>query len=277
MNSWLIGTLLLAAISLLFPLWFRSVTRRMARNVLDQMRALYGSPHHYRPADARAFPDADQAFYAGSQASLEQAGFRLLADIENVTLTELARSGAKGVAMPTFQRAMAGDDDTSVALIYHARVVVRTRENPSSPNIEVRVIEFGSHFDDGTALYTQPWTTAVHLDPTPGDRRIVLPADATAEELVTAHRAGVAQVLSTWKNLRLLRTRTTDELLILLKRILERRGAHRRSIGWISEAELVRISGAGKPAIVRSIYREVQHLLRKEAADAPRASSTPSR
>jgi hypothetical protein len=269
MDCWLIGTLALAAISLLFPLWIRTITRRMARNILNQMRAIYGQPHVNRPADARTFPDADQAFYAASQTCLEQAGFRVLADIENVTVNDLARRGPKGgVALPTFQRVLLGDDATTVAVVYHTRVQTPTGNGRTLAPKDVRVVEFGSHFDDGTALDTQPWTTAVHLDPVPGDRRAVLPADATIEQLLAAHRAGVAQVLSTWKNTRLIPTRTVDEFVALLNRIQEKRRAHRHSIGWITEAELVRMSGEGKQAIAKSIYREIQHILKKEAAVA---------
>ena len=102
----------------------------------------------------------------------------------------------------------------------------------------------------------------------PGDRRTVLPADAGAGQLLSAHRDGVARVLATWTNARLLRTRSIAEFLGAAgpqpRKAIGPSPQHRLDYGSRAGA-YVRARQAGGRAID-------QHILKKESA-APQTAS----
>src|SRR6266542_4085842 len=115
--------------------------RQVAHTILSQQKSLYSAPHEYAPANPDEFPDLDIGFYASAQTALESQGFRLLDDVENMTLSQALP------ALRTFTRTMAGDNDRTVARISQIRPSGRFGR-------EIASLEFCTEFNDFSFLCT---------------------------------------------------------------------------------------------------------------------------
>jgi hypothetical protein len=101
------------------------------------MAAAYAEPHQLVQVSAAAFPEADLDFYDQARRELEGAGFRWIADLEDLSLTRLSPETR------TFMRVFIDGGGMIRAAVYHVRprgLVVLLQAVLRIPR-ELRVIE----------------------------------------------------------------------------------------------------------------------------------------
>jgi hypothetical protein len=110
------------------------------------MAAAYAEPHQLVQVSAASFPEADLDFYDRARRELEEAGFRWIADLEDLSLTRMSPETR------TFMRVFVDGGGMIRAAVYHVRprgVVVLLQAVLRIPR-ELRVIELvtevGKHF-----------------------------------------------------------------------------------------------------------------------------------
>jgi len=139
-------------------------------------RAIFsGQLHEFRHVSPETFSHLDYDFYRRATASLQQLGFKILDDLENVTL---ARPLAGTVS---FTRVLVDGDGTTIAGVRHFK------PRNASAN-EKRVIEFLSEFSDGSFVVTNNEGKSTVSDVLPGLTTIYCSSTTPLEEILRVHR-----------------------------------------------------------------------------------------
>jgi hypothetical protein len=69
-----------------------SAARQAAERIVAKMRAQYSGPHTIVRVKEEAFPHLDLEAYASFQSDLEKSGYRLIADVELLDVSNAAGS-----------------------------------------------------------------------------------------------------------------------------------------------------------------------------------------
>jgi hypothetical protein len=163
-----------------------------AERITAMQRAVYSGPHEYAPVRVEDFRWLDPLYYDAMQRQLEAAGFRCLGDLENISLSDVLPN------MRTAIRNLTGDGGAVTASVWQVKLrgSQRARAFLRLLKGDMRVVEFGTEFSDGTFLTT---LNNLGLDSS-GDvreiRRMRLPNETPVEELVEIHRQRVAAFLA---------------------------------------------------------------------------------
>jgi hypothetical protein len=233
----------------------------IAAQILQQQRSLYAAPHQHNPANPDDFADLDRAFYDSAQRELESLGFRLLDDVENVTLSRNLP------AMRTFARTMTGDDDTVVARIYQLLPTGRGGR-------DIRTIELTTELSDFTFLVTT--NAEINLDS--GDIRGInitrLPASTSASQLVQHHRGTLASLRAKTASLQPVRCSTMDAIFGSTRRSHAVRAVHRKRNGYVTLDDMKLIRGEPLTELDQRIFEEINQLEADERARASTAATS---
>jgi hypothetical protein len=145
-------------------------------------------PHELVRAQLQSFGWVDHDFYAGVEKDLGALGFRSLGDIEDRTLSRM------NPPTRTFLRLFLSQDGAIVATCAHIRV--RGLQGlfvwRATGLREIRLVELGSCFPDGTEMSTSNGRWSEPLKAPPHLLNLRLPRDTATDELVRQHRARLA-------------------------------------------------------------------------------------
>lgn len=222
----------------LFPVLLRWHTKRGAKRILDQQKAIYSGTMEYAEVDPRSFPWLDMSFYEDFASRMAAEGFRFIGDFECVTVSR------KFPNMRSCMRCLVGDDGTTMAAGYHINVrgmigiLGLLRIIPK----HMRSYDFESEFDDHTFLCTNNCAGLNALSPCPGITTEQLDPATPLEELLTRHRE-LRRGIVAERQVRALRFATKAELLASQDRMHKLKSDHRQSVGYVTRDEFAAMAG----------------------------------
>lgn len=163
-----------------------------ARKITEEKRKLYSAPHEYAPVRVHDFRWLDARYYDETQRLLESIGFKCFGDVENLSLTAVFPN------MRTAIRDLASGDGVVSASVWHFKVRgwLRVLALLRLLKDDLRVVDLGTEFSDGTFLAT---ANNLGLDPSsdvPGIERIQLLYATPIEDALVGHRRRVAEILA---------------------------------------------------------------------------------
>lgn len=219
-----------------------------ARKILDSLRSNFAPIQEFRLLRPEDLPEEGREQLDEAGRVLEKAGGRFIADMENVTI-----SGVVGRCIPirNYSFTKVGFD---AAAYYH-------------PKAAHLIYDLVSDLSDGRLFLTCNAEAAKKLDPTPGIDDLKLPYDTPLDELIRIHKKRLAEARSDNPNIEFAICRTADEIIAREERIARIKYEHRRKIGWVSQAEVERLSPPGKEKRARLVYAEIRKLIEEEGND----------
>ena len=229
-----------------------------ARQILAVIQATYQPTHHYVTVKASAFRHLDIAYYEKATRLLTARGFRVLADVEDTTIT--ATPGA--VLMPVMVRALLSKDGTVMAALYHPRIkplllrFVRwvMRKSPG------KVVNMETECSDGSFVITSNAASATAIALPALIAAEYLPITARVHDVHQRHTERVAAHLRQRAGITTRSFRTHDELIGSQNRMNAIKAAVRGEIGGITKEELdqLAIFGTSMTADVHAAIRREQ-------------------
>lgn len=193
---------------------------------IPMARRAAGTRHAYRLVSWEDFPDLDLAFYQRTQAALEGLGFRILGDVENLTMSKWARN---------FVRHMASSDGLTMAEVYDVRLqgwmsaLLRVSNTPA----DFRTIEFTSELSDSTFVVTANTLGGDKTPPPEGARFSRHPRSTPPQELLTLHSEAVEEWLRERPGVSLVPHLTLEEDVAACHRMQDLRIAQYRKRGFL--------------------------------------------
>ena len=247
------GTLLLVSGCILAVLSVRQrlSTRRAAVRILKSVDALCEPEYEYARAQAQQFEHLELAWYDTSQRWLEDKGFALLGDEENLTFRRTSNGNR------VLLRTMASRDGTSLAYLYHFKPAAPARMLAGQ---DMKVLELQTQFVDGTFTTTSNAEAAGKLQSPPGVDALRLPANTSIEAIFDTHAERVSADLARHPGLAAVRLGSLEDV-HRSQNVLQRlKAAYRRDCG-ISREELQRIAGARVDAdLIGALHADVERL-----------------
>jgi hypothetical protein len=185
------------AFLLLMGMWFMvavavGLRRQTATSAPDGasswMAAAYAQPHQLVQVSAASFDQADLDFYDRARRDLEEAGFRWISDLEDLSLTRLSPETR------TFMRVFVDRGGMIRAAVYHVRprgIVMLLQAVLRIPR-ELHVIELVSEIGQ-QFLSTSNTRNIDRLDTPPEILADRLPPNTPFAEVVAAHSKRLAE------------------------------------------------------------------------------------
>jgi len=247
------------AIGALFELWSRRSLRRGAQGLLATMETLYQGAHEYRATSLDNYPYIDRRFYESVTASLRQAGFAELGDVEDVTVS------STGPGLPTAIRVMVSADGTVTAGVFHVKVagllglLLRAmRLNP------VRIVDLETAIDDGRFMTTSNAPLVGNLAQPPELFAEFLPPSTSVSGLLARHQERLAEHLRGHRDSRPMPARSLVEVLRHQERLEEIKARFRKARpGMVSADEIARLGGKRLGGVAEDLSEE---MIRQQAA-----------
>jgi hypothetical protein len=232
-------------------------TEQAAREILAQLEATYQPTHEYVRVDERAFGHLDLGFYRKNTERLSAKGFRVLADVEDRTITNAPAT----VLAPVLVRTLVSRDGTSTGIIYHPRLksfLLRVllwvfRRSPG------KVVEFETECSDGTFVATSNAMVASAITSPPMIDAHFMPQRESVDALYAAHTARVAAHLAARPGVRALPIAHFEEMIASQNRMNAIKAAFRGELAGVTREELERLSLFG-----RSTAHDVHDAIRTE-------------
>lgn len=261
-------------------------TIQFARKILKNLREIYsGAPQTRLPAEAKQFSHLDLPGYKRFRDRLEGMDFRFLGDYE---IADLSRSRRSAMAR-TFIRYMLAPDGATVFSYYQSRQRTgkrlfmlfnelmdgrgKTAWTDFKEAIALREnLDIGTDFSDGRSLSTSNAGVAGKLADPPEIETLTLPAETTAEALLQAHNARIAQAKAAQPDSPPVAITSAEVLFELQDRVTACKAAYRRSLNWITRDELLAMAG-GNETFTDEVYAEIQKQLAEEAAAGRQAET----
>ena len=157
-----------------------------------QRRAIFSAPHEFAPVRAHDFRWLDGDCYDQTQRLLESIGFQCFGDVENLSLSAVYPN------MRTAIRDFASGDGVVSASIRQVKMRgwLRVLALLRMWKGDVRAVDFGTEFSDGTFLATANNRGLNPSGEVPGIEIIQLPNATPIEEAVVIHRRRVAEIIT---------------------------------------------------------------------------------
>jgi hypothetical protein len=231
--------------------WYLIPAAERAKIILESLQQFHHPEHEYRVVDADQYSRLSRRFYRRTQANFEALGFRVVGDIEDVTIK------AASPDLRTFIRTMVDRSETTVAGFYHVKPHCLWRIGMLLLCFPSKFMELESHSADGRShcTTTMLWNTLVpHPDAISHD---CAPRCLSAADLYERHLLTVSTQL---KGDVLMRIRDNEDVINLAKSQQRRLYAHLEEIGWATPDYLLE---QGVPReMLDEVYDEMQRILR---------------
>ncbi|UBF25567.1 hypothetical protein K9N68_28980 [Kovacikia minuta CCNUW1] len=203
-----------------------------AEKLLQTMQSLYGQQHTFQQVDCKTFRHLDQGFYRQSQKLLEKLGFRQIADIEDVTISQT------NPAHRTFIRVLLSGDRTTVGACYQFPLswLVRLFQWIGLAPKGGKVIDLESELSNGNFLIT---TNTLKMDTTadiPGIHRQQFPHNTSAEQLLNCHREKLREFNK--QKIQPLKMNNYQEIEAAQHRLQAIKNNYRASVGFVTDADI---------------------------------------
>lgn len=239
------------------------VGRRALRRAVRERMVLYGRAHEWREASSLEYARLKLAFYDDCQADLEAAGFKVLGDIEDVTLAETRENPH------TFRRVMASRDRSTVAEFWQVNFTPwKQLFRMAAKGLgDGRFCRIYSEAEDGRVFGVE--RSPVKCREIEPDGVTIRYADgkAGADELWTRFVGDFEEYKKEHTDFTARGFKFLDEVIASEKRQQEKRVALRRRIGLVTREELLR-EGMPEKAVdgyVKAFARQAKKI---EAEDA---------
>lgn len=180
----------------------------------------------YRAVSCAEFADLDLAYYQWVQDRLAYYGFRVLGDVQNLTMSRWARY---------FVRHMASSDGLIMAEFYAPRLRgwVRVCQMVNPMASDMRTIELTTEFSDGTFLCTVNTAGSDMTTPPPGICLSRYPRNTLPEYLLAYHQRGTQDLLAQKPGVTMLPHLTVAEDIAACHRMQDLRAAQYRRSGFL--------------------------------------------
>ncbi|MBW4694060.1 MAG: hypothetical protein KME27_20125 [Lyngbya sp. HA4199-MV5] len=203
-----------------------------AEKLLQTMQSLYGQQHTFQQVDGKTFRNLDQAFYRQTQTMLEKLGFRSIADIEDVTVSQT------NPAHHTFIRILLSGDRTTVGACYQFPLswLVRLLQWIGLAPKGGKAIDFESELSNGSFLVT---SNTLEMDTTadiPNVHRQQLPHNTPAEQLLTRHREKLREFGK--QGIQPLKVNNYHEIEAAQHRLQAIKNNYRASVGFVTDDDI---------------------------------------
>ena len=230
-SNWIAGSIMFLTGGLLAGLTLRSKLklRSAASKIAEHATTLCETHYEYAAVQASEFSHLDLGWYDAQQKWLEEKGFKLLGDEENLTF----RRTSKGVR--TLLRTMIARDGAWLAYIYHFKP-------PGKFGDGFKILEFETQFSDNTFLATSNAEAAGKLDSPPGVDALRMPAATSFERILESHASRYEAVVEQHPERVPVLLTTLEEVHRSQNILQSMRAAFRRDRG-ITRAELERMGG----------------------------------
>lgn len=228
--------------------------QKSAREILAIIEATYQATHDYQLVSASAFKHLDLAFYERTTALFVKQGFRVLADVEDKTITNTPGT----VLMPVMVRALISKDGTVMCSLYHPRI------GPLIPRLLLwvlrklpgKVVDMETEFSDGSFVATSNATGAAAMELPALISAEYLPMNTTPFAVQQRHTQRVTEHLAQRPGVTARVITTHTELLASQNRMNALKAAHRGEIGGVTRDELDKLSIFG-PKLAGDVHTEI--------------------
>lgn len=255
--------------------------RAAAEEIIGNLKRVYTAPYTIVPAKEDAFSHLDLSVYRQFKETLEGDGYRFLSDYEILEVSNQPNS----LLARTMIRCMLSADGGTCAGYYQIRprigrlvkqllvgiVNLRFIAAPSFflQNLGTKhCYDFESEIAGAYVMTTNAAAAAAMSQPASVDAKffgyetpvIVLRGAHEARLAAAIQRTGASST----------RMSTKEDVLAMQARLKRLKDAHRATSNWITQSELLALSG-GNTAIADAVFEEVQKLLaetRVSPADA---------
>jgi len=215
-----------------------------AHDILSVLEATYQPTHDYVAADAKAFRHLDIAWYDRMTHLLSGQGYRMLADVEDRTITNTPG----GVLRPVLIRAMVSRDGTVMVALYHPRLkplLIRfllwvLRKTPG------KVVDMETECSDGTFVVTSNAASAAAIDLPALISVEYLPETTSAVDVAQRHATRLAAHLAARIGVTARVVQTHEALVASQNRLNALKAVYRTEVGGITKAELDRLALIGR-------------------------------
>jgi hypothetical protein len=220
---------------------WRSKCRAAAEKIHGEMTAMYRGEQEFRIAQETDFPGLDLTGYGEAREFLTASGFTYLGAIENLTIT------AVHPANRTFMAAYANEAGDITAFFYQMQ--------------HVRVQDFSTWLQGDRLLLTTN-AEADKLTPAPSANRETLPHDTPPTTLLARHLERVQDLDAAEPGI-IQPVSSLETVLDAARRYSGTIAEYRRSIGYLTEAEMLRLAAPGQEATARLVFQHFRELVER--------------
>jgi hypothetical protein len=228
-------------------IFWKAACRAGAAKIHRELTALFRGEHEHVCSSRASFPGVDWSGYDAVRDALTERGFRYVGAYENLTVSRVYPQNRALV------EAYAEADGSAIAGTYGMQ--------------GSQIVDFGSETTDGRLILTTN-ATLDKMAPPPDIDRVILAADASIDDLRAAHHGRVAAAIQNEATLRFRRIVDIDDVMDSCRRVMGIVARHRRSLGLLTEAEILAMSTQGQEATAREVWKELRRLVDEERARA---------
>lgn len=226
-----------------------------AQHILATLEASYQPTHDYVAVETRAFRHLDLRFYERTATMLGAKGFRVVADIEDRTISNTPRTVLDRIMI----RMLLSKDGTVTASLYDPRIKsfwkrLTLRLLRALPG---KVVDMETEFSDGSFVVTSNAASAAAIRlPSLIDAEYH-PCATTVHEIHARHTARVAGRLQHSSGVFARQCTGFAEMVASQNRMNALKAAFRGEIGGITKDELEQLSRTG-PGIAHAVHDAIR-------------------
>ena len=250
MNPLVAIALVAIALTIAARVWIMSQVTKACRSgaekIYDDLLRTFSGEHVYRASRHDDFPDLDEREYQRLAIVASDRDFRFLGSMEDLTVSQTNPEHRTRIDCY-----VSGDGITTLCT-YRLR--------------GMQIYDLCSTFQGSRFVMTTN-AEANKLDPAPGMERTTLPQATPPEELLSQHATALARYRSAHAQAMPQLIRTFDDLLESARLITGLISNHRRSIGFLTEAELKRLGQGQSPdGVLKVVWREFEKVREERRA-----------
>jgi hypothetical protein len=219
-----------------------------------RLDAVYGEPHELSRVDAAAFPEADLEFYDQAKRELERKSYKMLADVEDLTMSRIYPQNR------TFVRLFVDAGGMIRAGAYHLHprgVVISLLQLVQLYPRHLRVVELVTEIQ-GTFLVTSNTHGVDRLEPPPEAKVERMPLSTPIADVIATHEKRITALLREHPGRQPTTFESYEDVVASMARAHLAMARHRQKVGGLSRDELERLKGRPLSATEEAFLREVQ-------------------
>ncbi len=219
-----------------------------------RLDAVYGEPHELARVSPESFPEADLEFYDRVRAELEDKGYKLIGDVEDLTMSRIYPQNR------TFVRLLVDRGGMIRASAYHLHprgVVISLLQLVQLFPRHLRVVELVTEIQ-GVFLVTSNTHGIDRLEPPPEAKVERMPLGTSLADVVSTHEKRITQLLRTYPERAPVSFESYDDIIASMARAHVAMARHRQKVGGLSRDELERLKGRPLSQTEEAFLREVQ-------------------
>jgi hypothetical protein len=209
--------------------WYRAA----AAKIIEIMKSAYEEKQEYREVNPDDFKHLDMDRYDTVTQTLENLGFKHLADLDHMAHIKLLER--------TFSRYLSGDGGTIAAFTFQLKPESKPGTGkPPFPLLQtvLQVVGLGTDFSDHFSIETIIGDQVPGLTPMPHTNTERMPEDTPLEELLQRHRLRLKEYADKNKNVTVLNIDTIDDVIDALERTRAMSATYKKSMGWVNREDL---------------------------------------